>query len=92
MTIEGRLTSIMPISAIDTTKYLIEQEHLAAGSDEEDLDMGDDDSLMGGAHGAKFKITNIKKGKSLTEGSKVKVVITEMIVNQGNMVLYAKFP
>ena len=37
---------------------------------------------------SKFKITNIKKGKRLEVGSKVTVVITEMVVNQGNMVLY----
>ena len=87
LTIEGRLTAIIPINVIDTSKFSIEQVKITPSEDEENLDMPDDEESQI-ATVSKFKITSIKKGKSLEVGSKVKVVITEMVVNQGNMVLY----
>ena len=75
---------------IDTSKFSIEQVQITPSEDEENLDVPDDEESQI-ATVSKFKITNIKKGKSLEVGSKVKVVITEMVVNQGNMVLYVNF-
>ena len=85
------MTAIIPISTIDSSKYSIEQIEVAGSEDEENLEVpDDDDSIIQMTHGTKYKITNIKKGKALQEGTKAKVLITEIVVNQGNMVLYAK--
>tara|TARA_B110000285_G_C14628308_1_gene382255 strand:+ start:226 stop:507 length:282 start_codon:yes stop_codon:yes gene_type:complete len=92
------MTAIITVEKLEADKYQIQgsEIEIKANSDEEDLDVHDeDDDFAQDQNDTKkvkqYTVHNIKKDKVLNAGDKVKLVIDGITVNSGNMILQANF-
>ena len=92
------MTAIITVEKLEADKYQIQgsEIEIKPNSDEEDLDVHDeDDDFAQDQNDTKkvkqYTVHNIKKDKVLNAGDKVKLVIDGITVNSGNMILQANF-